>query len=623
MCGIAGVIGKEDELRVRRMIAQVKHRGPDNTGILVRDGVSLAHARLSVIDTSTNANQPMLSDDEGTVIVFNGEIYNFSELRLELENDGVIFSTASDTEVILALYKKKGESCFLSLSGMFAIALYDFSNNTLLLARDRMGEKPLYWTEDRGDILFGSELGALLVSGMHHKEVSLSALVTYLQLDYVPTPNSIIKNVHKVAPGTVVTFKDRHLLTTKTFWSPPRTIKTMSITSAVNELDSLLSSTVARELVSDVPLGVFLSGGLDSSTIAYYAQKASINPIHTFSIGFDEPDFDESSYAREVAGHIGSIHHEKIVRAEDALALIQDLPNVLSEPVADASIIPTLLLSKFARESVTVALGGDGGDELFAGYPTFSADLFSSLYRKLPSVAQRGIFGAVQSLPASEGNFSPSYALRKLVASTDSNPIHRHMEWLGSFGRNERRMLAGPLLLDAARQTDVFEHVDTVAEKYSQNSQGNRLLFAYARSYLMDEVLVKVDRASMYHSLETRAPFLDHSLVEFVFSLPYEFKYRHGTSKYLLKQLMKDTLPSRIVNRKKKGFGIPLARWLRGPLQELCRDTLSEHKIRNQGLFNHTYVQKLIDDHMKGDMDNRKELWNLIIFQLWRDRWAG
>ena len=237
MCGIAGVIGKEDEPRVRRMIAQVKHRGPDNTGILVRDGVSLAHARLSVIDTSTNANQPMLSDDEGTVVVFNGEIYNFSELRLELENDGVIFSTASDTEVILALYKKKGESCFSSFAGMFAIALYDFSNKTLLLARDRMGEKPLYWTEDRGDILFGSELSALLVSGMHHKEVSLPALVTYLQLDYVPTPNSIIKNVHKVAPGTVVTFKDQHLLTTKTFWSPPRTIKTMSITSAVNKLD--------------------------------------------------------------------------------------------------------------------------------------------------------------------------------------------------------------------------------------------------------------------------------------------------------------------------------------------------------------------------------------------------
>ncbi len=623
MCGIAGIIGQEDEPLARRMIAALAHRGPDYTGLLVAGGVSLAHARLSVIDTSAEANQPMVSADGTVAVVFNGEIYNFAELRQELEDKGQVFKTNSDTEVLLALYAKEGEQCVRRLSGMFAIALYDFSAKRLMLARDRMGEKPLYWSHEGDVVTFASELNALLVPGLATRNLSLSALTCYLQLDYVPTPRALLDGVHKLEPGTVALFTKGKPVETHAFWEPPRRVSVLSESAALDRLDELLAATVSRELVGDVPLGVFLSGGLDSSAIAYYAQKNSAAPIHTFSIGFDEPDFDESAYARDVAAHIGSVHHERIVRAEDALALVTELPDVLSEPIADASVIPTLLLSRFARESVTVALGGDGGDELFAGYPTFSADTISSPYRALPSWVRKGIRAGVDALPASVGNISTSYALRKLVSSDEPNPVHRHMEWLGTFNKAERFLLAGPRLVEAVRETDVFEDIDRATALFGQPDTGNRLLFAYARSYLMDQVLVKMDRASMHYGLETRAPFLDHALAEFVFSLPYHYKYRNGTTKYLLKKLMEDKLPQGIAHRKKKGFGIPLARWLRGPLRDFCLETLAEDKLRSQGYLNPEYVSKLIDDHMSGARDNRKELWNLMVFQIWRDRWVG
>jgi asparagine synthase (glutamine-hydrolysing) len=621
MCGIAGIVGREDEALVRRMIATLAHRGPDRQDVLVQAGTSFGHARLSVIDTSDAAHQPMVSEDGKLTIVFNGEIYNFNELRDELKGDGYAFRTASDTEVILALYAKEGEACFARLAGMFAIALYDSVNKILILARDRMGEKPLYWEAWGGIVRFASELKALMGDSTQDRKLDPSALVQYLQFDYVPTPGSILAGVHKLEPATYAVFKDGALLTKEMFWKAPALRAGIDEPAALNGLDAILRKTVARELVADVPLGVFLSGGLDSSTIAYYAQKASAQPLHTFSIGFDEPEFDESRYAREVAAHLGTVHHEHIVRAEDALALVKELPDILCEPMADASIIPTLLLSRFARESVTVALGGDGGDELFAGYPTFQAEAASKLYAAFPEILQKGIARAVASLPASTANFSFTYGLKKLISSTDSNPVHRHLEWLGSFGPTARELLAGPLLKEAVASTDVFIPIDHTIESFTQADSNNRLLFAYARSYLMDQVLVKVDRASMRYGLETRAPFLDHGVVEYMFSLPYSYKYRNGTTKYLLKKLMEGKLPSSIIYRKKKGFGIPLARWLRGPLKEFCLETLATEKLYEQGYFDPGYVQHLISEHMEGHTDNRKELWNLIIFQLWHDRW--
>ncbi len=615
MCGIAGIVGLGEEKSLRNMVSSVNHRGTDDTGVLVRGDVGLGHARLSIIDTSINARQPMLSSDDRFAMVFNGEIYNFLSLRRELEANGYTFRTNSDTEVILALYEKEGIECFKKLYGMFAIALYDFKQQSLVLVRDRIGEKPLYWSYQNGVFMFASELGALMESGLLHKEIDQSALDAYLQFDYIPTPLSLLKGVGKLEPATILILK-KGVISKYKFWSPPKHILQLNEGDAIQKLDTLLRETVSRELVSDVPLGVFLSGGIDSSTIAYYAQQASTSPIDTFSIGFDDPSFDESAFAREVATYLGTHHHERVVHAKDALELIPNLGEILSEPIADASIVPTLLLSQFARKSVTVALGGDGGDELFAGYPTFKAETLYRGYAALPKTVRRFIYKTVQTLPVSHSDFSFTYNLRKLVSSDEEDMIRRHLEWLGTF--NE---LARSTLTTSTRYTNVFQSIEQLLQDFAHNDANNRLLFAYIRSYLMDKVLVKVDRASMRYALETRSPLLDHTVVDFTFSLPYSLKYKNGTTKYLLKNMMEGRLPERIIHRKKKGFGIPLARWLVGPLRPLSEELLSPNALRAHELFNESEVTRLLNDHMNLRRDNHKEIWNLMVFQLWYQRW--
>ncbi len=620
MCGIAGIIGLKNEKPLNDMVAVIKHRGPDNTGILIRDNVGFGHARLSIIDTSVAANQPMSSSCGRFLIIFNGEIYNFLSLRSELEARGHVFKTASDTEVILAMYKQEGSKCFEKLSGMFAIAIYDFKQKSLVLARDRMGEKPLYWSHQNGVFIFASELKGLTESGLFHKEINLYALDAYLQFDYVPTPMSMLNGVNKLEPATILTFKGK-IVSKEKFWLPPQKLLKLNEADAIQKLDKLLQTTISNELVSDVPIGVFLSGGIDSSTIAYYAQLASQQPIDTFSIGFDEASFDESIFAREVATYLGTHHHEKIIQAKDALDLIPSLGEVLSEPVADASIIPTLLLSKFTQKSVTVALGGDGGDELFAGYPTFQAETLYRAYATFPEPIRHFVHKIIQTIPTSHNNFSFSYNLKKLVSSDERDVVRRHLEWVGTFSKNSRSALAGPTLSATVNDTDVFESIEHTISDFTQDDENNRLLFAYARSYLLDQVLVKVDRASMHYALETRAPFLDHTVADLVFSLPYSLKYNKGTTKYILKKMMKGKLPEHIIHRKKKGFGIPLARWLTGPLRPLAEELLSRKSLSAHGLFNTSEVARLLDDHMNERRDNRKEIWNIMIFQLWYKRW--
>ncbi len=620
MCGIAGIVGLKEEEPLHKMVAAIQHRGPDHVGILVRDGVGLGHARLAVIDTSSNAHQPMVSMDGNTALIFNGEIYNFYELRQEFERRGYRFRTASDTEVILALYAHEGVNGFKKLSGMFAIALYDFSKRTLVLVRDRMGEKPLYWSYQNGIFIFASELKGLIASGLLNKEINLHALSAYLQFDYIPTPLSIFKGVYKLEPATILTVK-KGIISKEKFWSPPVQLLQMNEEEAKWRLDILLRETVSKELVADVPIGVFLSGGIDSSAIAYYAQQISTHPIETFTIGFDNPSFDESRYAREVATHLGTHHHEQIIHAQDALELIPTLGEVLCEPLADASIVPTLLLSQFTRKSVTVVLGGDGGDELFAGYPTFKAEIPYRLYASLPKPIQYLVRTTTETLPISHNNFSLSYNLRKLVSSDESDSVRRHLEWLGTFNGVSRQALAGPALSETVRDANVFESVETALQDFTQRDANNRLLFGYARSYLMDQVLVKVDRASMHYALETRAPLLDYAVIDLVFSLPYTLKYRIGTTKYLLKQVMKGKLPEHIIHRRKKGFGVPLAQWLAGPLRPLSEELLSKSALSAHGFFNESEVERLLSEHMDGRHDNRKELWNLIVFQLWYQRW--
>jgi asparagine synthase (glutamine-hydrolysing) len=610
MCGIAGFVGSGTERELRALHEGIKHRGPDDAGFLVRGDVGFAHARLAIIDVSPLGHQPMFSADESVAIVFNGEIYNYQELKKDLR---YAFRGESDTEVILALYEKYGIDCFEKLSGMFAIALYDFKKKRLLLARDRMGEKPLYWTIQNGTLYFASELGSLIKSGFVKKEIDLGAFNQYLQFDYVPTPKTILKDVYKLEPATALVYEHGQI-TKKVFWRPPTVLSTVSFEEATRELDAKLGKIVARELVSDVPLGVFLSGGIDSSTVAYYAQKAHSRPIDTFSIGFTDAGFDESGFAREVAKHLGTNHHELMLSASDALACVPKISDVLSEPISDASIMPTMLLSKFARQSVTVALGGDGGDELFAGYPTFLAERVYGVYRKFPEFARRALSAGADALPASHAYFSWTYGAKKFVSSTKVSPVERHLEWLGTFDEAARAKICNE---SGGR---VFERAQKHWGEFSQSDEGNRLLYLYARMYLMDQVLVKVDRASMHYALETRAPFLDHAIVDYVFSLPYSYKYRR-TGKHLLKKTMEGKLPDSILHRRKRGFSVPLARWLANDLRDLCEDILSKDNLEKHGLLQYGEVERLRVEHREGRRDNRKELWNLMVFQLWYDRW--
>ncbi len=619
MCGIAGFVGKGSREALERMTHAVVHRGPDDQGIICKEDVGLAHTRLSIIDLSSAGHQPMWNEDKSTALIFNGEIYNFKNLRTELQKNGSVFKTGTDTEVIIRLYEREGERCFEKLTGMFALALYDFKKKCLLLARDRMGEKPLYWSRQNETFIFASELGALMESGLVAKEVDPASLNAYLLFDYVPTPSTILRGVNKLEPGTYLKY-EKGGITKHTFWHPPHDLLSLSESEALARLDVLMRESVTEQLISDAPLGVYLSGGIDSSTIAWYAAQHSSSRVDTFSIGFDDPNFDESSYARQVAAHLGVTHHEQVVTAREALEIIPHIPDIFSEPVADASVIPTALLSQFTRQHVTVAVGGDGGDELFAGYPTFDAERYFAVYRRLPHALKTLGTRVIEALPADDRNFSLSFNLKKFISSENEKREYRHQEWLGSFTKENRELLASGALRHTLN-TSVFQRIDQYCSEFTQLDDMNRLLYTYLRTYLMDEVLVKVDRASMHYGLEVRAPFLDHRVVDFLFSLPYSFKYKNGQTKYLLKKLMRGRLPENIISRKKKGFGVPMATWLKGELKELCAELLSPSELGQHGYFNPAYVARLQREHLDGRRDNRKQLWNLMTFQMWYNRW--
>jgi len=610
MCGIAGFIGEGMGQDLNNMIQVISYRGPDDKGVFLRGNVGFAHARLSIIDLSSAGHQPMLNNIGTVAIVFNGEIYNFKELKNLVS--GYPFKSKSDTEVILALYDKYGEKAFEKLDGMFAIALYDFENQKLILVRDRLGKKPLYWGIFDGTLIFGSEIKALIAHPVFRKELDRQSLSRYLLYEYVPTPYSIWKNVSKLEAGYYAVFKsgavDKHQ-----YWFPGNKKFNGTFREAENQLDKLLEEAVHKRLVvADVPVGIFLSGGLDSSTVAYYAQKNNPRKVETFSIGFQEKSFDESNYAKQIAEYLGSNHHSQIVSASDILALIPTIAQLMDEPLADASILPTYLLSKYTRGKVTVALSGDGGDELFAGYPTFQAEIGASVYQRIPKfIREKWIKPFVGLIPASETNFSVGFKIKQFVENFHDDKNKRHQVWRGSFAPIMQNKLFSASVIDELNKFDPLNDLDT----------GQSLLESYQKTYLLDDILVKADRASMYNSLEVRAPFLDTAVVEFVNNLPYEYKCRGLTTKYILKRLMTDKLPISIVNRQKKGFGIPMARWLKHELNGLCRELLSEDRIRRDRIFNPKYVTQLVDDHMAGKKDNRKPLWTLMVFQMWYNQW--
>jgi len=629
MCGIAGFSGRGAEDDLLRMIRQLKHRGPDFQGGWWQPGrfdaaVGLGHARLSIIDLSSGANQPFFTADESIGIVFNGEIYNYLALKEELLKTGrYTFRTTSDTEVLLYLYQEYGEELFAKLNGMFAFAIYDFRTGKTLLGRDRMGKKPLHYSVKGDTLIYGSEPKSLLQHPLIGKTISPDALNAYLTFEYVPTPYCIFDDIQKLEPGHYLTFQDGRITEKKPFWTVQFNHQPITFETALTRFDELLSDATAIRLMADVPLGVFLSGGLDSSAVAYYAQRNSTSRIQTFSIGFQEKSYDEATYARTVSKHLGTEHHEKTLTAQDSLDLLPGIAAELDEPFADASIIPTYLLSKFTRGEVTVALGGDGSDEMLAGYPTFTSDYLRGVYGRMPSMVNRLANRVANLLPVSDDNISLDFKAKQFLKGFQEKPAYTHTLWLGSFSPQQKRQLLNADVLAQLTDKTGLGLIDRhVAQLPADTSSFDETTYIYYLTYLLDDILVKVDRASMYNSLEVRAPFLDYRLVDFANSLPDSFKRKGLTGKYILKELMRGKIPNDIIDRPKKGFGIPLSQWLRNELRPLCDDLLSETSLKQHGLFNTKYVQQLRHEHDSGKQNHRKLLWTLMVFQQWYRHYA-
>lgn len=616
MCGIAGFVGNGNEEDLKRMIYSIRYRGPDYQGTSLIDNVGFAHARLSIIDLSPEAAQPFFSADRSITITFNGEIYNYLELKEELLRTGKYkFRTSSDTEVLPYLYQEYGEKMFDKLNGMYALGIYDFNKKQLLLAKDRMGKKPLYYSIVNGTIVFASELKAVLQHPDTKKELNIDAINEYLTFDYIPTPNTIFKNIYKLEASHYLIFKDGKIAAKKPYWKATFQQSDISFSAAIHKLDQLLNDATDRRLMSDVPLGVFLSGGLDSSTVAYYAQKNSSSTIKTFSVGFSEKSYDESNYAKIVAKQIGTEHYEETLSADQSLKLIPEIISKLDEPFADPSIIPTYFLSKFTRKYVTVALGGDGSDELLAGYPTFISNKFLGITSLLPSSVIKAFSGITNLLPPSDKNISLDFKLAQFFKGFELENRYIHTLWLGSFTPSLKRKLFQANIVVGNK--DGLGCIDRYLKDVPNASTFNKLLYTYYRTYLLEDILVKIDRASMYTSLEVRAPFLDRNVIDFLDTLPPHYKIKGFRGKYILKELMKDKLPHEIVYRPKKGFGIPVSLWLRNELKTTMDHYLSKERIEHRGLFNYEYIERLKKEHLSLKHNHRKLLWNLLILEMW------
>jgi len=627
MCGITGWINLDTtrpdlsdvEGVLHSMCERIVHRGPDSEGLWWDETVALGMRRLSVIDLKTG-EQPVFSEDGTVVVMMNGELYNYREVRSELKKDRIMFVTETDTEILPHLYKKYGDAFIDHVNGMYAFSLWDLAKRRLILARDRFGEKPLYYGVFDGKLIWASELKALIAHPSVTTELDLNALRHYLSFDYVPAPLSIFKGIYKL-PAAHMLIVENGEIKRRRYWDvaadPQARSKEATLEKRAEELRELLSDSVRMRLVSDVPLGILLSGGIDSSTIAAFAVQHATERVKTFSIGFEEDSFDESKFARSVAKHLDTEHYEDKLSATTAGELIEDIGEWLDEPLSDGSLIPTFLLARFVRKYVTVALGGDGGDELFAGYPMYRAHRIASMYRLVPSFVRNGLVRpAVERLPVSHKNLSFDYKAKRFVRAAELDPVERHHSWFGSFALDDQDDL---LSRDVRERTsaDIYAAAREVFEKGPVRDDLARMQYLDVNFYLAEDILTKVDRSAMQVSLETRAPFLDPRIANFAFSLPMKYKLRGSNGKVILKKAVEPLLPKAILNRPKKGFGIPIAAWLRGRLRYLLHDLLSPERLKEQGIFEPAYVDRLVSEHEQGIASHHKELWTLLVFQLW------
>lgn len=636
MCGLTGFIepGRADSEQIAAgMAAALRHRGPDDAGtwIDVEQGVALAHRRLSVLDVSAAGHQPMASVGGRYVVAFNGEIYNHLELRVLLP--GVAWRGYSDTETLLAAVEAWGvEEALKRLTGMFAFALWDRNANELTLVRDRMGEKPLYYGWQGGAFLFASELTAMRAHPEWRGEVDRGALSLYVRYGFVPGPFSIIGGIRKLLPGHFLRIslpsRPGDCPAESVYWAARsalrgRTDVAQDAIAQVDALEGLVRGAVRRQLLSDMPLGAFLSGGIDSSTIVALMQAESGTRVKTYSIGFREAGCNEAEHAKAVAAHLGTDHTELYVTAADALAVIPNLPSTYDEPFGDSSQVPTCLVARLARRDVTVCLSGDGGDELFGGYPRYrrACRVWESIgFLPLPArrLASR-ILSSVGELPWHGGGASLARVgdgLAKLAGMVDVSDLHElHARMLTQHRQ------AGSIVL--GRDTEPGTWADEETRAARPASAMAQMAFHDLVGYLCDDILVKVDRAAMAVSLETRVPLLDHQVVEFALGLPDDLKFRAGQAKWILRQVLYRHVPAELVDRPKQGFSLPLAAWLRGPLHDWAASLLDPARIRGEGFFDSVAVQRRWQEHVSGRRDWQHWLWNVLMFQAWRERWHG
>lgn len=622
MCGICGFISEKEldfdrEKVLDEMLELMRHRGPDSGGVFLDNRAALGMRRLSIIDLETG-DQPIFSEDGSVVLVCNGEIYNFQHLKKDLMERGHKFNTATDVEVIVHLYEDFGEEMVSHLEGMFALALWDRKEHRLIVARDGPGIKPLFYYERDGLFLFSSELTPMVTVTGINTDCDYTALYDYFSYNYIPSPRTIYKHIRKLEAGCYLVL-DRGKVSRKVRWhdiNPADTVTDMSEDDWAEEVYHTLREAVRSHLVSDVPLGVFLSGGIDSSAIVALMRSMDV-PIRTFSIGFEEKSFNELEYARRVAKAFECEHHEEIVRP-DAVSLVRKMAGFFGEPFADSSALPVYLVSQLAARHVKVVLSGEGGDELFAGYMTYEADMLAEYYKVLPGIIRNKIIPAmVDMLPVSTKKVSLDYKARRFVQGADNSLINRHYAWKVIFDEERKQqLLKNELYPDGFPPPSERIYEEWFSRHDCERDPLNNVLYADTGVYLPDDLLVKVDRMSMAHSLETRVPFLDRKLMDLAFTIPSSLKLKGRKKKYILKKALKDKLPEEIINRKKAGFSIPAARWFKEDLREFARDILSPDNIRKTGVLNPEFVQKVWRDHQEGKAENSRQIWSLMMYML-------
>jgi asparagine synthase (glutamine-hydrolysing) len=625
MCGIAGFVESSRTTApfgpqtsgalVRRMCDVIRHRGPDDEGVWVDEGVALGMRRLSIIDLSTG-HQPIHNEDRSVWIVFNGEIYNFRELRRELEAAGHRFYTSTDTEVIVHAYEEWGKGAIGRLRGMFGLAIWDKRSKQLLVARDRIGIKPMHYATVGGRFYFGSELKSLLEAPDLPRDLDPAALDHYLSFLYTPRDGSIFAHVKKLPPGHLLTWADGRMAIEQ-YWQVPAVEPFAgSEADAVQELRAVLTDAVRSHMMSDVPLGAFLSGGVDSSLVVGLMSEVASAPVQTFSIGFDEPAFDELEHARRVARHFGTDHHELVVKP-DGVSILDRLVSHFDEPFADASAIPTWYVSEMARRHVTVVLSGDGGDELFGGYDRYlphprvvAFDRYSPrALRRVAAIAAAGLPHGVRG--------------KNFLRHVGRNERGRYLDAIRFFGADEKPAL---LTADFQRALDGPDPETTLArhfERFAQLPWPSQMMRFDAETYLPEDVLTKVDRMSMAHSIESRVPLLDNEVIAFASALPASLKIRNGRRKHVLKEVAATLLPRDILDRKKQGFGVPLDAWFRGNLRELFADTLLSPASLQRGYFQPAFVRRLVDEQLAGKRDHTLRLWQLVVFEKWQQQYVN